>query len=233
MARRLAVGRGVLEPLQSATSVDGQVEELRASLDRHADTPITLIGWSWGALLGFIFAARHPSYVSKLILVSSAPFTDAYASGIWQTRMARLSEDERAEAQAAVATLGDANRSDKMPAFKSLGSVLHKSDSYEPFTDESEVLEVQPEVFEKVWGEVETMRRSGELLELGRQIECSVVAIHGDYDPHPAEGVRAPLSSVIEDFRFILLERCGHTPWIETYAHERFFDVLKEELVLC
>ena len=31
---------------------------------------------------------------------------------------------------------------------------------------------------------------------MGRKIKCPVVAIHGDYDPHLAEGVREPLSRV-------------------------------------
>jgi pimeloyl-ACP methyl ester carboxylesterase len=56
------------------------------------------------------------------------------------------------------------------------------------------------------------------------------VAIHGDYDPHPAEGVREPLSKVLKDFRFILLEHCGHLPWIEREAREGFFELVRGEL---
>ena len=28
-----------------------------------------------------------------------------------------------------------------------------------------------------------------------------MIAIHGDYDPHPAEGVEKPLATVLKDFR--------------------------------
>jgi pimeloyl-ACP methyl ester carboxylesterase len=56
------------------------------------------------------------------------------------------------------------------------------------------------------------------------------VAIHGDYDPHLAEGIREPLSRVIKDFRFILLEKCGHEPWRERYAHDEFYEILTSEL---
>ncbi|MCJ7681778.1 MAG: alpha/beta hydrolase, partial [Candidatus Aminicenantes bacterium] len=41
-----------------------------------------------------------------------------------------------------------------------------------------------------------------------------------------AEGVDGPLSSVLADFRFILLPQCGHRPWIERYARDRFFKIL-------
>lgn len=74
------------------------------------------------------------------------------------------------------------------------------------------------------------MRRTGKLLELAKQIHCGVMAIHGDYDPHPAEGVREPLSAVLKDFRFVLLKQCGHKPWIERQAKEEFFRVLEREL---
>jgi pimeloyl-ACP methyl ester carboxylesterase len=74
------------------------------------------------------------------------------------------------------------------------------------------------------------MRKSGELLALASQITCPVVAIHGEYDPHPTDGVREPLSTAIDDFRLISLEKCGHKPWIERQAREAFYRILKAEL---
>jgi len=56
------------------------------------------------------------------------------------------------------------------------------------------------------------LRKSGKLLKLGKQIKYPVIAIHGDYDPHPAEGVLIPLSSILKYFRFLLLKHCGHKP---------------------
>jgi pimeloyl-ACP methyl ester carboxylesterase len=84
-----------LEPLQTATSLEGQVEELRAVLEMNAVLPVALVGHSWGAMLSFIFSARHPDFVSKLILVGSAVYEERYAAGIEATRLSRLSEDER------------------------------------------------------------------------------------------------------------------------------------------
>src|ERR1051326_1805009 len=71
VARELSALYGVLEPLQTMTTVDGQVEELAAVLKEHGDLPITLVGYSWGAMLSYIFTSRYPSFVKKLILVSS------------------------------------------------------------------------------------------------------------------------------------------------------------------
>ena len=63
---------------------------------------------------------------------------------------------------------------------------------------------------------------------MAEQIECSVVAIHGDHDPHPAAGVEQPLAAILDNFQFVLLERCGHTPWKEKYAVEEFYRMLDE-----
>ena len=81
------------------------------------------------------------------------------------------------------------------------------------------------------WKEAEELRRSGKLLASGKQIKCPVVAIHGDFDPHPAEGVEWPLLSVLENFRFIILEKCGHYPWKEKEAGTKFYKLLKLNII--
>ena len=63
-----------------------------------------------------------------------------------------------------------------------------------------------------------------------QEIRCPVVAIQGDYDAHPAEGIRKPLSRVVKDFRFILIEKCGHYPWMERQAKDKFYEILKDEI---
>lgn len=230
VARELASVTGVLEPLQTKASLEGQVEELHTVLGANADLPLTLIGWSWGAMLGFIFTARFPSFVRKLILIGSGPFEEKYAANIVGDRLIRLSNEERIEVFSLVETLNDPATRDKNTPMARLGALFSKADSYDPLPHKSEVLEYQYDINDKVWQQAEGIRISGELLELGKAIQCPVVAIHGDYDPHLAEGVREPLSRVLKDFRFILLEKCGHEPWIEREARDKFYEALKKEL---
>ena len=229
VARELSRARGVLEPLQAAATLEGQVQELRAVLEGDAALPVTLVGFSWGAMLGFILAARHPSLVRKLILIGSGVFEQRYATDIMETRLGRLSEGERAEALALMERLsGDENGRDALMA--RLGRLIARADAYDPLPQQDEMLECQHDVYRSVWQQAAELRGSGRLLALGEAIRCAVVAIHGDYDPHPAAGVRAPLSRVLKDFRFILLERCGHRPWLERGARDRFYDILNAEL---
>ena len=51
VARELSALSGVLEPFQTATTLDGQVQELRSILEEESETPVTLVGFSWGAFL--------------------------------------------------------------------------------------------------------------------------------------------------------------------------------------
>jgi pimeloyl-ACP methyl ester carboxylesterase len=226
VARKLSSHRGVLEPLQTAATLEGQVQELRALLEKHADLPVVLVGHSWGAWLAFIVAARYPALAAKVVLVGSGPFEDRYAAGILKTRLSRLGEQERKEALSLLETLQDRGGEADLAR---LGAVLATTDDFDPLPA-GEECEFRPDIFRQVWGEAERLRRSGDLLAFGRKIRCPVVAVHGDYDPHPAEGVAEPLSHVLPDFRFILLEGCGHTPWCERRARERFYVVLEDEL---
>ena len=230
VARELACERGVLEPLQTATSLEGQLEELRAVLEANADLPVTLVGHSWGAMLGFIFCARYADVVNKLILVGSAPYEEHYATGIEATRLSRLSEEERREVRLLLAALGDPAVRDTGTALTRLGHLFTKADAYDPMTHHTEVLETQGELYQRVWQEATELRANGDLLKLGRCISCPMIAIHGDYDPHPSQGVREPLATVLKEFRFVLLKHCGHVTWIERRARNEFFRVLRNEL---
>jgi pimeloyl-ACP methyl ester carboxylesterase len=227
VARQLASAWGVLEPLQTAVSLEGQVEELRATLEKHGELPITLMGFSWGAWLSFILAAHYPALVRKLILVGSGSFEEHYVANMLEIRLARLSEPEQAEAKGLLQTFNNPAAGDKKSAFARLGALLSRADAFDPIPSPEEVIDFQVDVYEKVWEEAAELRRSGELLAHADRIHCPVLAIHGDHDPHDPEGVRVPLSRRLKDFRFILLEHCGHKPWAERHAKKKFYELLK------
>lgn len=230
VARELAAMTGILEPFQTGTTLDAQVEELRLTLKEEASPPVVLIGFSWGAFLSWIVAARYPELVKKLVLVSSAPFEERYAPVITQMRMHRLDRKQREKVQAVLAELNSGDAEDKDRLLADLGRLLARADAYDPASLTDECFHCQYDVYSGVWDEASDLRREGEILRMAKTIRCPVVAIHGDFDPHPAEGVRDPLTSMLADFRFILLERCGHRPWAERYAADEFFRVLAKEI---
>jgi len=232
VACELSSDCGVLEPIQTRASLEGQVEELKTVLENNADLPVTLIGFSWGAWLSFIVAARYPEIIKKLILIASAPYEEKYAARIHETRLNRLTEQERTEFETICKTFGDPETEDKDTLFARLGALASKADAYDPEMDKPEEIECRADIFQSVWPDAAELRNSGKLLKLGNDIKCPVLAIHGDYDPHPPEGVQKPLAAVLKSFRFVLLKNCGHKPWIEHRAKEEFFRILRQELLL-
>lgn len=229
VAKELCKTCSVLEPLQTSTSINEQVQELYQILNKHGELPITLIGHSWGAWLGFIFAAKYPFFVKKLIIIGSGPFEEKYVSNIMKTRLSRVSKKERIKLDTMMEEMNNPCIKDKNLIFTKFGELMSKTDSFKPILSNNKV-EVQYDIFKDVWKEAEELRRSGKLLELGKKIRCPVVTIHGNYDPHPFIGIEKPLSQQVKDFQFILLKKCGHYPWLEHYAKDKFYKILKKEL---
>lgn len=230
VARELSAVKGVLEPLQTATTLDGQVQELRAVLEQDGLTPVTLVGFSWGAFLSWMTAARYPMLVRKMILVSSPPFEESYAGSIIRTRFDRLKPAERTEAIALTRKMDDPAEGEKDQVLARLAVLMSHADAYDPAPFEDEAFHCQYDVFRRVWDEACELRRNGVLTRMAHAIRCPVIAIHGEYDPHPAEGVKGPLSRECPDFRFILLKKCGHRPWIERNASDAFYEALVREI---
>jgi pimeloyl-ACP methyl ester carboxylesterase len=189
-----------------------------------------LIGWSWGAWLSYLFTAQNPGLVKKLILIASGPFEEKDAQNIMKKRLNRLSDEEKAEALLLMNALEEPTMENKDTVLMRFGRLISKADSYDPISHKSHVLECRYDIYQTIWTQASKLRNDGRLLEYGKKIQCPVVAIHGDFDPHPAEGIRRPLARILDNFRFILLEKCGHTPWIERMAKDRFYEILRKEL---
>ncbi len=230
MARELSSICGILEPFQTEDSIEGQILELRDILENNAEAPVILIGHSWGAWLSYMFAARYPELVTKLILVGCGSFEEKYLVAMNHSRTNRLTEEENNRVGELFRLLNDSNNKNKKDSLSEFGKLMSKSDSFKPICFADEILDFQPEVFENCMKEINYLRSSKKLLELGKEIKCPVVAIHGEYDSHTFEGVEKPLSTVIEDFKFILLKDCGHSPWNEVYAKDEFYQILREEI---
>lgn len=220
----------LIEHLQQGNTIDGQLNELHHTIVKICETPVTIIGHSWGAWLGWIYAAGYTELVKKLIMIGAAPFEEKYADRISPMRMQRLSNEERESLHQLSSDFEDADYQIRKEIFRRLGKMVSKADTLAPVSEKDHVIDYQPEVFENIWPNAAGLRSSGKLLELAGRIRCPVTAIHGDYDPHPPEGVEFPLSENLDGFKMIRLEKCGHYPWNERYARNKFAAVLKKEI---
>ncbi len=219
-----------LEHLQLARSIEGLKGELTALLGQEADPPVVLVGHSWGAMLALLFAAEFPDQIGKLVLVASAVFDPIAAERIKPIRLARLPDDDRARARALMEKVKRAEVGGNQAAWRELGALYDQADAFDPLTLDTGLLQVDAQQNEFLWREARELRASGELLRIAEQVRCKVVAIHGDYDPHPAAGVERPLGEHISDFEFVMLENCGHIPWLERQARDRFLELLLQHV---
>lgn len=219
---------GVLEFIQTEKSVNGQIEELHNQLTSSADLPAILIGYSWGAWLGFLFAGRYPHIIKKVILISSAAFENKYNSDLMSIRLNRLNPDERKEAERLISIINSEGSNHE--SLNRFGKLMSIADSYDYQPEENDSVDLDIEIYQSVWAEASKLRETNELMQCAEKIKCPVVAIHGDYDSHPIEGVERPLSEKLVDFKMIRLEKCGHTPWRERNAKDTFFEVLRNEI---
>jgi len=230
LAESLSEHAGIIEPFQTQDSITGQINELDALIDEQAEAPVILIGHSWGAWLSCMYAAGFPDKMRKLIMIGSGPFEEKYVPQIAETRNSRFTPAEREE-------LGKLEEFMKLSTIlghelimKRYAELMHRADSYDPIPVDKTDIMFQPDIYRSVWTEASALRKNGKLLEIAGRITCPVVIFHGYDDPHPAAGVTQPLTGLIEDMQFVGLEKCGHEPWNEKHAREKFIDLVKEEL---
>lgn len=228
LAEALSQYFGILELLQTKKTIGEQVEELYGQLDFFAKTPIILVGFSWGAWLGVLFAAKYPKIVRKLILISSGSLESKYNQDLMRVRLNRLSKQKREEAERIISQINSNHADNK--TFKRFGELMTIADSFNYLPVDNECIEFNMDVYQSVWAEASKLRETNGLTNCLKKIECPVVAFHGSFDPHPIEGVEKPLSELLENFKMIRLDKCGHTPWKEKFAKDSFYQLLVEEL---
>lgn len=215
LAKDLSKNYGVIEPLLSSDSISGQLEELESIVKENGDIPIRLIGHSAGAWLGLIFSSKYPDHVKRLFLISCGPLESKYESYVMDKRLERLNNEEKKELYEVFETVSEGSNFSDENIIEKLDHLIAKTDSYDMMEHKKEVIEFQPKVHKKLLDEFVKLREKGELIEYAKDVKCLVTAIHGAYDPHPYQGVKEPLSDVLGDFKFFLIEKCGHYPWYE------------------
>jgi len=232
VAIKLSKKFGVIEPYQTSFSFQGQVVELFEQIKKYCTPPVKLVGYSYGAWLAYIFAAKYQETVQKIILVCSGSFDEKHNINILYERLSRLTHNEAEEVRKLLEIISDISNKNIDEGFKRFGELISLADTHEEITglEKTEII-FRPDIHHSVWNDAKEMRRTGALLNFAYDIKCPVTAIHGDYDPHPVNGVKEPLKEIIKNFKMIVLKKCGHTPWREKHAREKFFEVLEKELL--
>jgi pimeloyl-ACP methyl ester carboxylesterase len=235
LAKALGAHFDVLEPLQRRSgqvslTVSQHVEDLWAIAPR----PVAVVGWSWGAMLGLSFAARYPQSVSALVLVGCGTYDETARSLFRSTleqqlqacggeRVARLKAQLASESEpgARDAILGE------------LGAEYMRAESYDVIegTDDGAAgLPADDAGHVETWNDVLRLQRENIEPAAFSAISARVMMIHGDVDPHPGPATRDTLRKFIPTLEYVSLQRCGHEPWRERHARDRFVEAIRQWL---
>ena len=230
LAVDLAADFEVWEPLQRFSGdVELTVDCHVADLHDVAPRPATIVGHSWGAMLGLSYAARHPAAVRALVLVGCGTY-DAASRAEYERRFeARLDAAARVrrdELRAAVDRARSTAEQDR--AFALRGAFAAEMQAVDRFPG-SERVAVRADAagHEQTWRDVLRRQAAGLEPQAFDAIEAQVLMVHGDDDPHPGTMIRDTLLPHIPQLEYVGIPRGGHEPWRERHGREPFLTALR------
>jgi pimeloyl-ACP methyl ester carboxylesterase len=228
VARELGDRFRVLEPLQrgcggEALSVARHVADLDEVIEaRCGDEPFALVGHSWGAMLALAYAAAHPGRAARLVLVSCGTFDQAARAAFRANLDARMDDVLRQR----IARLPQ-EISDPHLRLKTTLELLLPLYSHELLPPGMAIESFDARAFEESWNDMVRLQEAGVYPAAFAAIDVPVLMLHGTVDPHPGAMVRATLRQYIRHLECREWERCGHFPWLEKFARDDFYGVLR------
>jgi len=225
----------VMEPLQRVSgsvplTVARHVSDLYDVLrDPGQQEPVRLVGFSWGAMLALTYAARYPVDIDRLVLIGCGTF-DKNSRQAYETRMAQRTEadTERIIRNLRMQLSVEKDRHQRNKLFAALGAVLTRIQSFDPLASTSAGLECDEAGFSETWEDALSLQERGVQPAEFKAIQAPVTMIHGQDDPHPGSLIFESLAPFIGNIQYRELPRCGHTPWLERQAKEKFYSLLAE-----
>jgi proline iminopeptidase len=209
---RSAVGRAVPVGWRE------QVEDLEALRRLWGIERLAICGYSWGGLLGMLYAITHPSRIERLALVSPAPAARRERAE-FEANLARRNGtpellEERARLQAS-----DLRHTDLQAYNQRLFELAVAGYFHDPaLARELTPFRITGRTQQEVWDSLGDFDVRPAL----ERLDIPALVLHGDDDPIPlataaatATALRAPLK---------ILPDCGHVPYVE--APEAFLAAL-------
>lgn len=195
-----------------------QVADLEALREAWGLAALTLVGYSWGALLAVLYALEHPDRVERLALVSPAPAWRA-ARAEFEARFAARSAGAvvaglRAELQASGLQARDPEAYRRRTFELSVAAYFHDPRRAEHLTPFRVTGRTQQEVWDSL-GDYDLRPRMGGL-------RVPALVMHGDDDPIPVASAQA-LATLLGTTCHVI-PQCGHVPYVE--APETFVELL-------
>lgn len=192
-----------------------QVADLEALRAAWGLERLTIAGYSWGGLLGMLYATEHPDRVARLALVAPAP--------AW--RAAREEFERRFQERTMAPALVEARAALRASDLRERDPAAYQRRAFELsvagyFHDPARVAQLTPfRVTGRTQQEVWASLGDYDLRPALARLRLPAIVLHGDDDPIPADSARSAAELLGAGFH--LLPRCGHVPHVEAFEEFR------------
>ena len=196
--------------------------------DLGGDSPVAIVGHSWGAMLALCYAAEHPGKAGPIALVGCGTFDQASRSRMQATIEERIDDDMRDRIRR-VSTDATDPADQFIQTFK-LTRHIFDYNPVNPYADKEESEPFDLKAHDETWSDMRRLQDDGTYPNAFATIESPVLMLHGQYDPHPGTMIRDNLLPYLPQLEYHQYKDCGHSPWIEKSAREVFFSAICEWL---
>ncbi|MHC4238026.1 MAG: alpha/beta fold hydrolase [Planctomycetota bacterium] len=217
----------VIEPFQRGSdteplTVSRHIQDLQDVIEYYCggERPL-LVGHSWGAMLALAWAAEHPDAPRAIVLVGSGSFDDETRARMQTIREGRMDATFRRH-------LEQLPKKHPKPNVRLavLGGMYQRLDSVDLIQVRNHLHPCDAAAHEQTWNDMIRAQREGLYPQAFGAIECPVVMLHGDDDPHPAAMIRESLTPYLPQLEYHSWPQCGHYPWLEKAVHHDFYETL-------
>lgn len=177
------------------------VSDIKGFLDALELEPVTLIGVSTGANNAMHFAAAHPDYVSRLVMIEMAP--EVRREGVTRVISSIPAQEEFDSLDEAVAYLtGSAGRADPVLARE------HAVHSVRPLGDGRYVMKGDPNLRRRDWRR--PLHTSEENWTAARAVSCPTLLVRGGDSRLVAADIAERMRGEMQRADLVTIEGAGH-----------------------
>ncbi|MCP4958018.1 MAG: alpha/beta hydrolase [Actinomycetia bacterium] len=225
LAELLSNNFRVVEPIQRASG------SVRLTVDQHVrdladvlESPATLVGWSWGAMLALSAAASRPELISGVVVIGCGTY-DNNSRSIYNRALAgRLSPShtDQLARLTRIAENASRGRDARNRAFAKCAQIIEECQSKVSAKYYMPIEVADKDGFDETWADVLRLQEDDIEPQRFSQIVCPVRMIHGSEDPHPGRPTYETLRQFIEDIEYHEIQGAGHKPWVESATRDLF-----------
>src|SRR5262245_725665 len=229
VAAELAGSYRVVEPFQRGRGAE-RLTVARHVADLHelisvcsGRCPPVLLGASWGAMLALAYAATHPHGAGPLILVGCGTFDLVARTELQKTISERMTDEIRAR-------LKCADQLDEDERLRASVEAMMPIYSCDLLASPHEDDKIDARAHHETWDDMLRLQAEGIYPAAFGAIKGPILMVHGTFDSLPGRLISEGLRQYLPQLEYRELARCGHYPWLERVAADKFFFLVREWL---